>query len=63
MTKTDSLVRYFEQLGVEFFEEKPRGWRWLYGAQTAPDGWRWAATGSKFYPQEKGKYKSALVRI
>ena len=63
MTKTESLIRCFEQMGVEFLYEKPEGWRWVYGATTAPRGWRWAATGSRFYPQEKGKYRHVLVRV
>jgi hypothetical protein len=57
------LVNKFRQTGVEFLEEKPSGWRWLHYAPTPPEGWRWAATGSRFYPQEKGKYRRALVRI
>lgn len=63
MTKNESLVRNYRQTGVGFLEEKPEGWRWLHYAPTPPEGWRWAATGSRFYPQEKGRYRRALVRI
>ena len=37
----------------------PKGWRYLYGATTAPIGYRWECNSK---PRFGGEYRHALIR-
>ncbi len=61
MTKTERRIAYFKELGVQFLDKMPEGWRELKGATTAPNGYVWIYNGKS--PLNFAEYKSALLKL
>ena len=63
MIKTEKRIAYFKELGVQFLDKMPEGWKELpKGATTAPQGYKWIYNGKNPF-SNVSEYKSALLKI
>ena len=59
MTKTEKRIAYFKELGVQFLDKMPEGWKEIDGAKTAPNGYVWISNGKSIFSKE---YEHALLK-
>ena len=62
MTKTEKRISYFKELGVQFLDKMPEGWKVVKGATTAPSGYVWIYNGKNPF-SNVAEYKSALLKL